>query len=65
MGIRVLRDGLETDVKVSREVILSAGSIESPKILMLSGIGPREHLEKMNVSLNKVLFYLSRKLHNS
>lgn len=43
------RRGLE--VYAHREVILSAGSINSPQLLMLSGIGPAEHLAQHNISL--------------
>ena len=41
------------DVLISarREIILSAGSFHSPEILMLSGIGPRDVLERHGVSI--------------
>lgn len=38
-------------VRARREVILSCGSIDSPKLLMLSGIGPAGHLRAMGVDV--------------
>ncbi|XP_076249807.1 glucose dehydrogenase [FAD, quinone] [Calliopsis andreniformis] len=49
-GVRVtLKDGKSVDIEASKEVILSAGSIASPQVLMLSGIGPKKHLEDMGI----------------
>lgn len=48
-GVEFIRDGRKEVVFVRKEVILSAGAINSPQLLMLSGIGPRVHLEQLGI----------------
>lgn len=44
------KDGETTSLKARKEVILSAGAVGSPQLLMLSGIGPRRELEAADVA---------------
>jgi choline dehydrogenase len=49
VGVEIERGGKVEVVRAGREVILAASSINSPKLLMLSGVGPAEHLQAMGV----------------
>jgi len=48
-GVEYSRHGLLQQVFVRKEVILSAGALMSPHILMHSGIGPEDELRKHGV----------------
>ena len=49
IGARYSKDGHNRGIYAEREVILCAGAIGSPKLLMLSGIGPAAHLHDLGV----------------
>ena len=50
-GVEVVTGGRVEKIRVSREVILSGGSINSPQLLMLSGIGPAAHLAEHGIDV--------------
>lgn len=51
VGVEYLHEGTLHQVRVNQEVILSAGTFDSPKLLMLSGIGSAEHLQAMGIPI--------------
>ena len=50
VGVEFTHAGARTSALATREVILSAGTFNSPQILMLSGIGPAAHLREMDIA---------------
>lgn len=54
-GVQYIRDGKCFITNAVKEVIVSSGAINTPKLLMLSGVGPKEHLEKHNITVVKHL----------
>ncbi|CAH1388955.1 unnamed protein product [Nezara viridula] len=53
-GVEYVRNG-KTELAYAKEIILSAGAIDTPKLLMLSGIGPKEDLAKHGIPVNRNL----------
>ncbi|XP_047539169.1 glucose dehydrogenase [FAD, quinone]-like [Vanessa atalanta] len=48
-GVTYYKNGLRYEVIAKKEVIVSSGSLNSPKLLMLSGIGPEDELQKLDI----------------
>lgn len=51
VGVEYLHEGMLHQVRVNQEVILSAGAFDSPKLLMLSGIGDSEQLQALGIEV--------------
>jgi len=50
-GVVIRQGGDEKTIKATREVIVSTGSIQSPHLLQVSGIGPAAHLKSIGVDV--------------
>ncbi len=51
VGVEIERNGKIEIVRANKEVVVSASSFNSPKLLMLSGIGPAVHLREMGIEV--------------
>ena len=50
-GVEIIRQGVRETVWAEREVILCGGTVNSPQLLMLSGVGPSAHLTSLGIPL--------------
>jgi choline dehydrogenase len=64
IGVEVLIDGRPYSIDASREVILCAGAIDTPRLLMLSGIGPQPELKLLGIATVVDLPGVGRNLQN-
>lgn len=51
VGLEIEKDGARSTIAARREIILCAGATNSPQLLMLSGIGPQDHLRAMGIDI--------------
>lgn len=51
IGLEVEKDGARRTLSARREIVLCAGATNSPQLLMLSGIGPQDHLREIGIDL--------------
>ncbi|WP_260432495.1 GMC family oxidoreductase [Burkholderia sp. Bp9140] len=55
VGVECVRNGRVEQMRANREVIVSAGALNTPKLLMLSGIGPSAELKKHGIAVEQHL----------
>jgi len=51
VGVEIVESGRPLTLRAEREVILTSGAIGSPKMLMLSGLGPADHLRALGIDV--------------
>jgi choline dehydrogenase-like flavoprotein len=49
VGVRFEQAGAVRELRARREVLVAAGALQSPQLLMLSGIGPADHLQALGI----------------
>jgi len=63
-GIEYEQNGQVLQARVRREVLLTAGAINSPQLLLLSGIGPADELRSLDIPLTHDLPGVGRRLND-
>ncbi len=64
VGVASLQDGSEQQVRAHKEVILCGGTINSPQLLLLSGVGPAEQLHKLGIRVVADIPGVGENLHD-
>jgi choline dehydrogenase-like flavoprotein len=64
VGVEVVENGRPVILRAEREVIVTSGAIGSPKLLMLSGLGPADHLRDTGVDVVRDLPEVGRNLQD-
>ncbi|WP_296448010.1 GMC family oxidoreductase, partial [Rhodoferax sp. UBA5149] len=64
VGVELHHEGQVKQLKAAREVLLCAGALQSPQILMLSGIGPHAHLLENGIATVHDLPGVGQHLHD-
>ena len=63
-GVELLRGGQKSVLQARREVLLAAGALQSPQLLLLSGIGPGDELQDLGIVPVQALPGVGRHLHD-
>jgi choline dehydrogenase len=63
-GVEYVKDGKTRQVSARAEVVLCAGALESPHLLLNSGVGPAKHLEEVGVPVAVDLPGVGENFHN-
>jgi choline dehydrogenase-like flavoprotein len=63
-GVEFVRNGKIEQMKADREVIISAGALNTPKLLMLSGVGPAQELRKHGIAVKQDLSGVGQNLQD-
>lgn len=63
-GVTIIENGRPVTIRAEREVIVTAGAIGSPRLLLLSGIGPADELKALGIAPIHDLPGVGRNLHD-
>lgn len=64
IGVELMEGGRPTLLRAEREVLLAAGAIGSPKLMLLSGMGPADELKALGIVVRADLPGVGRNLHD-